>query len=173
MGYNRQGWFGSPAISRTDGKRLTATEPPNLTELSEKDVWNVLDIVRKEFNVDEDRVYLLGHSMGGAGALFPGAKHVSTWAAVAALSPATSPDILSPAILEPVKNTLPLLLMHGDADQLVPVANARRWNQAILGLKMTNYTYLEVPGADHNGVVALAMREVFKFFSQHNRPTSR
>jgi len=27
-------------------------------------------------------------------------------------------------------NTLPLLLMHGDADQLVPVANARRWSQA-------------------------------------------
>jgi len=75
MGYNRQGWYGASAISRTDGKQLTVTEPPNLVQLSEKDVLNVLDIVRKEFNVDEKGVYLLGHSMGGEGALHMGAKY--------------------------------------------------------------------------------------------------
>ena len=45
-----------------------APEPPaNLAELSEKGVFNVLEIVRKEFNVDPKRTYLMGHSMGGAG----------------------------------------------------------------------------------------------------------
>ena len=55
-------------------------EPPNLAELSEKDVMNVLAIVRKEFNVDDKRTYLMGHSMGGAGALFLGPKYVDQWA---------------------------------------------------------------------------------------------
>jgi hypothetical protein len=31
-------------------------EPPNLTELSEKDVMNVAAMMQKEFNVDENRI---------------------------------------------------------------------------------------------------------------------
>jgi hypothetical protein len=42
-------------------------EPPNLSELSEKDVMNVLELMKKEFNVDNERPYLPGYSMGGAG----------------------------------------------------------------------------------------------------------
>lgn len=42
-------------------------DPKNLSELSEKDVLNVLEVVKKNYTVDPDRVYLLGHSMGGGG----------------------------------------------------------------------------------------------------------
>ena len=28
---------------------------------------NVLEIARRDFNIDADRIYLWGHSMGGAG----------------------------------------------------------------------------------------------------------
>jgi len=42
--------------------------PPNLAELSEKDVMNVIAMVRKEFNVDEKRMYMMGHSMGSISA---------------------------------------------------------------------------------------------------------
>ena len=66
MGYNPQGWFGSPviAVGGRGGGGGAAAAPANLTELSEKDVMNVLDMIRKEFNVDERRTYLMGHSMG-------------------------------------------------------------------------------------------------------------
>ena len=57
-------------------------DPPNLRELSEKDVMNVLELVRKEFNVDDRRTYLMGHSMGGAGTLYLGTKYASNWAAI-------------------------------------------------------------------------------------------
>jgi len=30
---------------------------------------NVIAMVRKEFNVDDARTYIMGHSMGGAGAI--------------------------------------------------------------------------------------------------------
>src|SRR5207249_1405767 len=35
--------------------------PANLGELSEKDVMNVLALVRKEFTIDDKRIYLIGH----------------------------------------------------------------------------------------------------------------
>ena len=64
--------------------------------LSEKDVMNVLDIVFKEYKIDERRIYLMGHSMGGAGTLYLGTKYPDKWAALAAAAPAafTSPDVL-------------------------------------------------------------------------------
>lgn len=43
MGYNVSGWYGSPPIAMGGG----GITPPNLTELSEKDVMNVLAMMRK------------------------------------------------------------------------------------------------------------------------------
>jgi len=50
-------------------------QPSNLAELSEKDVLHVFDLMWKEFNIDDHRTYLLGQSMGGAGALYLGTKY--------------------------------------------------------------------------------------------------
>ena len=50
-----------PPASTAGGKELT--DPAKLHEASEKDVMNVLDMIRKEFNVDENRTSLMGHSM--------------------------------------------------------------------------------------------------------------
>ena len=54
LGYVRDGWYGSRAKNRHAAR-------------SEQDVMNVLKIVRGEFSVDRNRIYLWGHSMGGAG----------------------------------------------------------------------------------------------------------
>ncbi len=43
--------------------------------------------------------------------------------------------------------TLPLLVVHGDADPLIPVAQSRRLAAALAG--RLNLTYLEIPGGDH------------------------
>jgi predicted peptidase len=170
MGYNPQGWYGSPVIGAGrggKGKAPAAPVPPNLTELSEKDVLNVLDMVRKEFNVDERRTYLMGHSMGGAGALHMGTKHASTWAAVASMAPAAF--VMQPSILESVKDAMPLILIHGDADTVVPVDVSRRWNQTATSLKMAQYKYLELPGADHGTVITQGVPEIFQFFKEHTK----
>ncbi len=73
MGYSVGGWYGSPVMNlngRGRGGQAAApadpAPPANLAELSEKEVMNVLAMVRKEFNVDDNRTYLMGHSMGGA-----------------------------------------------------------------------------------------------------------
>ena len=99
-------------------------DPPNLRELSEKDAMNVLEMVRKEFNIDNNRIYLIGHSMGGAGTLHLGVKYSSIWAALAPIAPAAFQ--LSPDSLKDIPK-MPIIFVHGDADELVPVANTRQW----------------------------------------------
>jgi len=174
MGYNVQGWYGSPVIvmnrggqGKGGGGAQATPEPPNLAELSEKDVMNVLAIVRKEFTIDDKRTYLMGHSMGGAGALFLGPKYVDQWAAVAAMAPAAFR--MQPESLSPVKDKMPLLLAHGDADTVVPTDVGRRWAKTAAELKMKDFKYLELPGADHGTVIAQSMPEIFKFFKAHTR----
>ena len=179
MGYNPQGWFGSPVIVMNGGPGKgkgpgaakggppPTPEPPNLAELSEKDVMNVLSIMRKEFNVDDKRTYLMGHSMGGAGALFLGPKYVDQWAAVASMAPAAFR--MQPESLAPVKDKMPLLLAHGDADTVVSIDVGRRWAKTASDLKMKDFKYLEIPGADHGTVITQSMPEIFKFFKERSR----
>src|SRR5947208_5549841 len=69
MGYNERGWYGARPLTKKDG------DPANLAELSEKDVMNVLEVVKKDYAIDADRVYLLGHSMGGGGAFHLAVKY--------------------------------------------------------------------------------------------------
>ena len=59
--------------------------PRNLGELSEKDVINVLEIVRKEFTIDGNGIYLIGHSMAGAGTWHLGTRYSDVWSALAPL----------------------------------------------------------------------------------------
>jgi predicted peptidase len=145
------------------------TDPVKLHEASEKDVMNVLDMIRKEFNVDENRTYLMGHSMGGAGSIYLGVKYASIWAAVGAEAPATAPAGLTPDnySLEPAKN-IPMIIVQGDMDTLVPVAGTRLWIEKMKDMKMT-YQYVEVPGGDHGSVLTTGAPDIFAFFAKHTK----
>jgi poly(3-hydroxybutyrate) depolymerase len=145
------------------------TDPVKLREASEKDVMNVLDMIRKEFNVDENRIYVMGHSMGGAGSMFLGVKHASIWAAIGAEAPATSPAGLRPDTfsLEPAKH-IPMMIVQGDMDTLVPVAGARLWIEKMKELKMT-HEYVEVAGGDHGSVLTTGAPDIFGFFAKHRK----
>ncbi len=179
MGYNPQGWYGSPVIVMNGGPDKgkgpgagkggppPTPEPPNLAELSEKDVMNVLELMRKEFTIDDKRTYLMGHSMGGAGALYLGPKYADQWAAVASMAPAAFR--MQPESLAPVKDKMPLFLAHGHADTVVPVDVGRRWAKTATDLKMKDFKYLELPGADHGTVITQSMPEIFRFFKEHTR----
>lgn len=159
MGYNERGWYG------VLGLKSKNMNPENLGELSEKDVMNVLGIVKKDYSVDPDRVYLMGHSMGGGGTWHLGIKHAGEWAALAPIAPAIFSR--NPAELEKIKST-PVILVQGDKDVLVPVAGARRWAEQMKKLEMT-YDYIEVKDGNHGSVVAETMPKIFDFFDQHKR----
>jgi poly(3-hydroxybutyrate) depolymerase len=164
LGYNVGGWYGSPVMV-FGGRPI---DPPSLAELSEKDVMNVLALIRKEYKVDRKRTYLMGHSMGGAGTLFLGGKHASDWAALAAIAPAAFlMEEKRADILAPIKKAgIPLMIVQGDADQQVPVKNTRLWADTMkeMGLEQE---YIELPGKDHGTVIGAGMPDIFRFFAAH------
>jgi predicted esterase len=171
MGYNSSGWYGIPANANGGGRgrgfggggERAITDPARVRELSEKDVMSVLDMVREEFNVDENRIYLMGHSMGGAGALYLGVKHAPIWAALAPIAPAAMG--LDPNSLGSIQD-IPVILVVGDEDNLV--GGARQWATKLEELGMT-HEYHEIAGGDHMSVIADGMPDIFEFFASHSK----
>jgi predicted peptidase len=160
MGYSLEGWYG------ITGPNPAPTDPPNLHALSEQDVMNVLDLMRHDFNVDAQRTYLLGQSMGGAGALYLGVKYHEIWAAVVASAPAAgalSPDSLQRA------TEVPMMLIQGTADDAVDPAQTRRWAAKMRELNMTS-EYVELPGVGHSDAIIVGARRAFAFFDAHVKP---
>jgi predicted peptidase len=150
LGYHPRGWYGSrgpgiPPGVTADGAAL----PANLGERSEQDVMNVLEIVRREFAIDPDRIYLWGHSMGGAGTYHIAAKHPDLWAGLAVGAPAFHAGIET---LDRIRH-LPILVLQGDADTTIPVEETRKWIRRMEELGM-QHVYVEVPGGDHSAFLA-------------------
>ena len=159
FGYNERGWYGSQGKGKR-GFGVRAGDPENLGELSEKDVLNVLGIVRKEFNVNSSRVYLAGHSMGGGGTIHLGAAYSDIWAALVPMSPAY---MGSHDILEEIK--APMMVVTGDKDTTVPVQMVRPFARR---MKETNskHVYKEIAGGNHGTTFyrnPKLMTEVFDF----------
>ena len=176
MGYNSGGWYGiPPRPGAGDGRGRVARAPraggtavtdvARVRELSEQDVMIVLAMMQEEFNVDPDRIYLMGHSMGGAGALYLGVKHASIWAALAPIAPAAFR--LDPDSLASIPD-MPIIIVQGDEDTAVPVENTRRWAAKLEELDMP-HEYLEIAGGDHGDIIGIGMPNIFAFFERHTK----
>jgi predicted peptidase len=164
LGYNVSGWYGSPVIAFGN----QPVEPPNLAELSEKDVMNVLAMMREEFTIDPARTYLMGHSMGGAGTLYLGSKHTSEWTALAVIAPAAFLMEKDRAeYLTRIKNAgIPIMLIQGGSDTVVPAKNTRQWSETMKELKM-DHKYIEFEGGDHGDIIGNGMPDIFEFFKKN------
>jgi poly(3-hydroxybutyrate) depolymerase len=143
-------------------------QPANLRELSEKDVMNVIAMVRKEFKIDDKRIYVMGHSMGGAGALYLGSKYPKMFAAVAAEAPAAFWQTRKET-LQPMKDAkVPVMIVHGDIDEVVPVTNSHAWVDAMKELKM-KYEFIEQPGITHGPVIESGLKPIYEFFAKQKK----
>jgi predicted peptidase len=184
MGYSPSGSFGmpfggrganrgpAPAPAAGRGGRggapiggTAVTDAAMVTELSEKDALYVLEMVRKEFNVDDRRIYLMGHSLGGGGALYMGEKYADKWAAVAPLAPAAFGFEWTSA--SKLKN-VPLLIMQGEDDTTVRPASSQALADQLKALNFQCEIKI-MPGLDHGTIIAGAMPDVFAFFSKHTK----
>jgi pimeloyl-ACP methyl ester carboxylesterase len=173
MGFSVSGWWGSRPGKAVETAQVKPGGDARYTdtELSEIDAVTLLKTVRTKYNVDPDRIYLMGHSMGGAGTYYLGAKYNDIWAAIAPLSGAGGiPDA---AAAERYK-TMPVLLMHGEKDSIVSPVFSRRsaMNLQAVGAQ---HLYLEFPGKDHEFWIrrgAEDMEKVFLFFAMISKRTN-
>ena len=164
LGYHPRGWYGSrgpglPRMRRPNGD--TEPLPENLGALSEQDVMNVFALVREEFNIDDNRMYLWGHSLGGAGTYHLAAQHADLWAAVgvAAPAPSASPDQLG------AFRHVPVIVLQGDQDPLINTT--LRWVAKMRTLGM-QHLYVEVKGGDHSRFINADREMIEKIFAFFN-----
>ncbi len=135
---------------------------------AERDVLDVIEEMKREFSIDEDRVYLTGHSMGGYGTWSIAVNHPDIFAAIAPISGGGNPFVT--AKLKAAAH-IPQLVIHGDNDPTVPVEESRKMVKAAreLGIKVK---YNEIPGGDHSNIVVPGLKDVFDWFDEHRRPSA-
>jgi dienelactone hydrolase len=163
------------------------------------DAVEVLDLAQKRLRSDPQRIYLTGHSMGGHGAWHLGVTFPDRFAAIGpsagwisfasyargAREEVTTPmqQMLSRAALP--SDTLALAsnlaqegvyILHGDADDNVPVAQARRMSELLRGFHH-DFVLFEQPGAGHwwdvsdePGADCVDWAPMFDFFARHVIP---
>ncbi len=156
LGYRVDGFYGSPTGGANDAaarRRL---------ELSEKDVLETVRLMRAHYNVDANRIHLIGHSMGAIGTWHLGAKYPDLWAALGPFSGAGNPGAVAGM------KGIPQIVVHGDADATVSVAASRAMVAEMkrLGVEVV---YIEVPGGSHTDVVVPNLPRVFEFLAAHRR----
>jgi poly(3-hydroxybutyrate) depolymerase len=130
--------------------------------LSEEDVMRVLAQAKSLYNVDPNRIYLMGHSMGAIGTWKLAAKYPDIWAAVAPFSGRGTP-----ATIEKMRG-IPEFVVHGDADPTVNVEGSRTMVAAMKALGV-EVKYIEVSGGNHSSVVQPHFEEMFQFFDAHKK----
>merc|ERR1712048_170354 len=119
-------------------------------------------------NVDEKRIYCMGHSMGGAGTLHLGTRYSDVWAALAPMSPALYFPCYAD-LLKPMQH-LPVMVVTGDKDWITPVMPVRELVSTMNELGM-DYKFNELQGAGHLAPARRpdVMAEIFDFLDAHTR----
>jgi predicted esterase len=156
LGYRPDGFYGSTMMGGTDAASRRRVE------YSEKDVLEVLRLMKAAYNVDESRIYLMGHSMGAIGTWALGAKYPHIWAALVPFS-----GVGSPALAEQMKG-IPQFVVHGDADNTVNVSGSRNM-VAALKKAGADVTYIEVPGGSHTDMVVPNLPKAFEFMAAQKK----
>lgn len=165
-----------------------------------RDALEVLDVARDRLDIDKDRIYLTGHSMGGHGswhlstlypdrfaAVGPSAGWITIWSyrrnpppvEAEALTTLVERGTLPSRTLAMAPNLdgLGIYVLHGSADDNVPP------EQAYLMLERLDefhqdVVYHEEPDAGHwwdhspdPGSDCVTWTPMFDFFARHRRPT--
>ncbi len=169
------GFKGIPTLSQVFGDKdwciiisPTARGEVPYQEIGLIEVLEVIQEAKKRFNIDEDRIFLLGHSMGGygtwlIGSLFPHKfaaivplssrgdlsyklekiRNLPSWAGVVELIERYNP-------INFVENLIatPVFISHGSEDPIVPVDESRKMAKVLTKLGI-EHIYEEVANKPH------------------------
>ncbi len=157
LGYTRRGGYGYRGDSEQDRR-------------AEQDVMNVFRLVTDELNIDESRIYLWGHSMGGAGTYYLASRYPDVWAGLAAVAGGSMNAGYVDA--EAIRH-IPFLVIQGSEDRVVPTAGVRESVAKMRALGM-QHLYIEIPGGDHSLFISRdpeVVGHLFSFFDLVSKKT--
>jgi predicted esterase len=129
---------------------------------AEQDVLDVLAEVRRDYNIDGARVYLMGHSMGGYGTWSIAMANPTVFAALGPIAGGGNAAGMAKIA------HIPQYVVHGDDDRTVPVIQSRTMVEA--GKKAgATIVYVEIPGGSHTNIAAPQFGPMFDFFGKQRR----
>ncbi len=108
-----------------------------------KAVVKVLNNVKNNYSVDEDRFYVSGMSMGGFGTWDLLARHSDMFAAAVPICGGGDPSKAN------ILKEIPIRTFHGTADNIVPLRATTNTYNAIIEAGGTKITYTALGGMDH------------------------
>lgn len=133
---------------------------------SPKKIDNVLEYVEKKYpDIDKDRVYVIGMSLGGYGTLGYVTAYPEKVAAAIAMCGGNSNKDSSPL------NQVPLWIIHGTGDRDVSVSKS---DQVVESMKAANPStprliYDRIPGMNHSKPARVFyMEETYDWLLKHN-----
>jgi dienelactone hydrolase len=156
--------------------------------MGDSDVVHAIAEAKRLFNVDEDRVYLTGDSMGGWGTWNIATRHPDLFAAIAPVfggsdyhSQMSEEDLAKLSSLDRFFNekrstwaladgllNIPIFIHHGDADQSVNVEYSR-WAARLLQRWGYDVRYHEFPGRVHEALESQNGNMSIEWFLEHRR----
>ncbi|HEX9652842.1 MAG TPA: prolyl oligopeptidase family serine peptidase [bacterium] len=154
--------------------------------IGELDVLRCVEMAKQYFNVDEDRIYLFGDSMGGGGTWYVGSRHPELFAAIApiyggwdyhvSMQEEELAQLTESRRFELESNssfaqaeallTTPVFVLHGDVDKAVDVKHSQ---YAVQMLQRWGYDirYREFPYFGHEGLDM--MDDLLPWLLRHKR----
>jgi dienelactone hydrolase len=177
----------------SDHQRVIYVEPhgrgnTQYLGMGDNDIQRIIVEAKRLFNVDEDRIYLTGDSMGGWGTWNVATRHPDLFAAIAPVFGGTdyhaymSEEDL--AKLTPIDRffnekqsswsmadgllNVPIFVHHGDADQSVNVEYSR-WGVRLLQRWGYDVRYHEYPGRSHEALESQNGNMNIEWFLKHRR----
>jgi len=114
-------------------------------DIGKKDVFECIELTKEIFNIDAERIYLCGFSMGGVGTFDLGLKYPDFWAACV-------PVCGRPSDTNLVENgrNLPFWINTGSEDKVVPAEYSRKAFDEAIGLGFHQWKYTEYEGMGHS-----------------------
>ena len=124
--------------------------------------------LKKKFNIDEDRIYVIGQSMGGFGAYDCVMRNPGLFAALVPMAGGGDPTQA-----KNMKNVA-IWMFHGARDKVVPVSADREMAEALKAAEHSNWTYTEYPKAGHAVTIpAWADKKLIPWIFSQKRETTK
>lgn len=126
-----------------------------------EDIMTLLDEIESKYDIDTDRVYLTGFSMGGFGSWAIAGRYPERFAAAAPICGGIE------RLVAPAFKDLPIWAFHGAKDEVVPLSKSAGIVEAIKDIggdaELTVY-----PEAEHDSwTVTYENPELYEWFLEH------
>ncbi len=127
----------------------------------EQDVLDIIEEVKSKTSIREDRVFLMGHSMGGWGTWWIGLRHPDLFVTIAPMAG------MAPVELLPNALHLSPFIIHDTGDPIVPVEESRIAAHHLVDLGIP-FRYKEETGYGHSSkMIGDNLQYLFDWMEHH------